>query len=227
MAISPRKQVKNEKTALPRTVRKQVTAYTVSSILLLVIAIVCIVVRGSIADKVTERKQEEAWYQESLQKVEQIQSMVARKEELVKQNGASISSPIMEATDFYSYVTSAAEKFHLTIGYVRNGAAENDNGVHSQHYLMSFSGTAADLKLMLDSLETLPSPYSIESISYRVKTDSEWITRAIDSETTYEWFVAAANGVTNGDNLAEISLSDMLDYEEYTLFLDLAFVSTF
>ena len=232
-----KKEKGNEKSALPRAVRKKVVVSGSASICVLLAALIVFGVAMSLKNEIKVRQEENAAYQQALSDVKHLQSAVENKKTLVKKNGSTIASPILEEQTLYSYITNAAQKFDLTITFVRQaGDTVTENGVATQHYEMMFTGSDTNLKLMLDSLDTLPSAYTIDALSFRVKTDKEWIQRAIDEKTTYGWYEAAEEGAkaesssnTNsetGSVTEKTTLAEMLDYEKFTLFLDIAFVST-
>ena len=236
-----KKEKSNEKSALPRAVRKKVMISGSACLCVLLLAAIILSVAMKLNGDVKVREDENAAYQAALADVENLQNTIDSKMELVKKNGSTIASPILEEQTLYSYIASAAQKFDLTIGFVRqNGPQTTSNGVATQHYEMMFTGADTNLKLLLDSLETLPSAYTIEALSFRVKTNTEWIQRAIDEKTTYGWYETAEEGAKNASSSSSgaaveggaatteeaATLAEMLDYEAFTLYLDIAFVST-
>lgn len=230
------KETKNERAALPRTVRKKVSLYGCACICFLIVAVIVATIASNLNSEIKARESENEEYRIALADVESLQNTLSEKKALVKKNGNTISSPILDEQTLYSYIANAAAKFNLTIGFVRqNGKMDVSNGVATQHYELLLTGSDSNLKLMLDSLETLPSTYTIEALSFRVETDMEWVKRAIDANSTYGWYETAEEGAKNASSSTNVSgtddgvvttLADMLDYEAYTLYLDIAFVST-
>lgn len=226
-----KKQAKNEKTALPRATRKQVYIHTVAIIAMILLSLAMLALRGTVTEIVTEREQDNERYTTAAQNLQRIQTKVDEQQASILGNSNNLQTPIMEFSDLYNYASNASEKFNLELLSVRAGENQpvltgdgHGHDVRKQHYLLHVRGHRSNLKLMLESLNTLPSAYSISAMSYRLDASDNFITRGIDADNANDWFESATTAASTYDGKMK-HVSDILDNENFSLFIDIVFVS--
>lgn len=227
--MAKKKQTKNEKTALPRATRKQVYIHVVAIVAMILLSLAMLALRGTVTGIVMEREQDNDRYTKAAQNLQRIQTKVDEQQAAIQGNSNNLQTPIMGFSDFYSFASNASEKFGLELLSVRAGANETSDGtrghdVLKQHYLLHVRGHRSNLKLLLSSLNTLPSAYSIGAMSYRLDASSSFITRGIDSDSVNKWYASAQNAATQYGTDVE-HIADILDNENFSLFIDIVFVS--